>query len=143
RSVCCGPSTPRGSRSRSNPMPQSRSTAAMRCSPRSRSRPGDGPTTPRGGPPVAEPSRTPLDLGTVRCMQKPLGPYTPAVRAGDFIFVSGQLGMSDGVLADGGVAGQAAQSVANLRERLAEMGADLTDVVKTTCFLIDMDAFAT
>ena len=86
-------------------------------------------------------------------MQKPLGPYTPAVRAGDFIFVSGQLGMSDGVLADGGVAGeaqrqrrgagQAAQSVANLRERLAEMGADLTDVVKTTCFLIDMDAFAT
>jgi 2-iminobutanoate/2-iminopropanoate deaminase len=76
-------------------------------------------------------------------MQKPLGPYTPAVRAGDFIFVSGQLGMSDGVLADGGVAGQTAQAVANLQERLAEMGADLTDVVKTTCFLIDMDAFAT
>ena len=76
-------------------------------------------------------------------MQKPLGPYTPAVRAGDFVFVSGQLGMSDGVLADGGVAGQTARSVANLRERLAEMGADLTDVVKTTCFLIDMDAFAT
>lgn len=76
-------------------------------------------------------------------MQKPLGPYTPAVRAGDFIFVSGQLGMSDGVLAEGGVAGQTAQSIVNLRERLAEMGADLTDVVKTTCFLIDMDAFAT
>lgn len=76
-------------------------------------------------------------------MQKPLGPYTPAVRAGDFVFVSGQLGMSDGVLADGGVAGQTAQAVANLQERLAEMGADLTDVVKTTCFLIDMDAFAT
>ena len=76
-------------------------------------------------------------------MQKPLGPYTPAVRAGDFIFVSGQVGMSDGVLADGGVAGQAAQSIANLRARLVEMGADLTDVVKTTCFLVDMDAFAT
>jgi 2-iminobutanoate/2-iminopropanoate deaminase len=76
-------------------------------------------------------------------MQKPLGPYTPAVRAGDFIIVSGQLGMSDGVLADGGVAGQTAQSITNLRARLAEMGAELTDVVKTTCFLIDMDAFAT
>lgn len=76
-------------------------------------------------------------------MQKPLGPYTPAVRAGDFIIVSGQLGMADGVLADGGVAGQTAQSIANLRARLTEMGADLTDVVKTTCFLIDMDAFAT
>ena len=31
-------------------------------------------------------------------MSKPLGPYTPAVRAGDFIFVSGQLGVSDGAL---------------------------------------------
>jgi 2-iminobutanoate/2-iminopropanoate deaminase len=76
-------------------------------------------------------------------MQKPLGPYTPVVRAGDFIIVSGQVGMSDGVLADGGVAGQTAQVIANLQGRLAEMGADLTDVVKTTCFLIDMDAFAT
>lgn len=76
-------------------------------------------------------------------MSKPLGPYTPAVRAGDFIIVSGQVGMSDGALADGGVAGQTAQVIANLSARLAEMGAELTDVVKTTCFLIDMDSFAT
>lgn len=76
-------------------------------------------------------------------MSKPLGPYTPAVRAGDFIFVSGQLGMADGALVDGGVAGQTSQAVANLSERLAELGAELTDVVKTTCFLIDMDAFST
>jgi 2-iminobutanoate/2-iminopropanoate deaminase len=47
-------------------------------------------------------------------MSKPLGPYTPAVRAGDFIFVSGQLGLRDGALVDGGVAGQTAQAVANL-----------------------------
>lgn len=76
-------------------------------------------------------------------MSKPLGPYTPVVRAGDFVFVSGQLGMRDGALVEGGVAGQTAQAVANLAERLAEAGAELTDVVKTTCFLIDMDAFAT
>jgi len=76
-------------------------------------------------------------------MSKPLGPYTPAVRAGDFIIVSGQVGARDGVLVDGGVAGQTAQAVANLIERLAELGAELTDVVKTTCFLVDMDAFAT
>ena len=76
-------------------------------------------------------------------MNKPLGPYTPAVRAGDFIFVSGQLGLRDGALVVGGVAGQTAQSVANLTEQLTEMGASLTDVVKTTCFLVDMDAFAT
>lgn len=76
-------------------------------------------------------------------MSKPLGPYTPAVRAGDFIFVSGQLGLRDGALVEGGVAGQTAQAVTNLGERLAEMGAALDDVVKTTCFLVDMDTFAT
>jgi 2-iminobutanoate/2-iminopropanoate deaminase len=76
-------------------------------------------------------------------MSKPLGPYTPVVRAGDFIIVSGQVGMVDGALAEGGVAGQTAQAVANLEARLAEMGAALTDVVKTTCFLIDMDSFGT
>jgi 2-iminobutanoate/2-iminopropanoate deaminase len=76
-------------------------------------------------------------------MSKPLGPYTPAVRAGDFVFVSGQLGMRDGSLADGGVAGQTEQAVINLAARLGEMGASLSDVVKTTCFLVDMDTFAT
>ena len=65
------------------------------------------------------------------------------MQEGDFVFVSGQLGVRDGSLVDGDVAGQTAQAVSNLADRLAEMGAALTDVVKTTCFLIDMDAFAT
>ena len=38
----------------------------------------------------------------------------PVVRAGDFVFVSGQLGMADGSLVDGGVSGQTTQAVANL-----------------------------
>lgn len=76
-------------------------------------------------------------------MSKPLGPYTPAVRAGDWIIVSGQLGLRDGVLVEGGVATQTAQAVENLKERLAEMGASITDVAKTLCFLTDMDTFAT
>jgi 2-iminobutanoate/2-iminopropanoate deaminase len=84
-----------------------------------------------------------LRAATVTSMSKPLGPYTPVVRAGDFIIVSGQVGAKDGALVAGGVAGQTSQAVANLVDRLAEMGAELTDVVKTTCFLIDMDAFAT
>ena len=75
-------------------------------------------------------------------MSKPLGPYTPAVRAGDFIFVSGQVGMADGALADG-VAAQTTQALENLTAQLDAMGAKLTDVVKTTCFLTDMDSFAT
>lgn len=75
-------------------------------------------------------------------MNKPLGPYTPVVRAGDFLYVSGQVGMVDGAIVDGGVTGQTAQIVKNLADRLAEAGAALTDIVKTNCFLIDMGAFA-
>ena len=76
-------------------------------------------------------------------MSKPLGPYTPVVRAGDWIIVSGQLGLKDGVLVDGGVAAQTAQAVENLKAQLATMDATVADVAKTLCFLTDMDTFAT
>ena len=79
---------------------------------------------------------------TMLFMRKPLGPYTPAVRAGDWVIVSGQLGVKDGVLVPGGVAAQTAQAVQNLAEQLASMGASLADVAKTLCFLTDMDTFA-
>jgi 2-iminobutanoate/2-iminopropanoate deaminase len=75
-------------------------------------------------------------------MQKPLGPYTPIVRAGDWLIVSGQVGAKDGQLADG-VAGQTAQSIENVAAQLATMGATLGDVKKTLCFLVDMGDFAT
>jgi len=86
--------------------------------------------------------RRPGPAGYVRTMNKPLGPYTPVVRAGDFIFVSGQVGMADGSLPSG-VAAQTTQALENLAGQLASVGAGLDDVVKTTCFLVDMDAFAT
>jgi 2-iminobutanoate/2-iminopropanoate deaminase len=76
-------------------------------------------------------------------MNKPLGPYSPFVRAGDFIIVSGQGGMKDGAIVEGGVSAQTTQTMANLADRLAEAGASLSDVVKTTCFLTDMDTFPT
>src|SRR6056300_1285936 len=69
-------------------------------------------------------------------MTTPIGPYSPSVRAGDFIIVSGQLGLVEGVTA------QTTQSVANLADRLAEHGASLSDVAKTMCFLTDMSTFA-
>ncbi len=74
---------------------------------------------------------------------KPLGPYTPVVRAGDWVIVSGQLGIKDGVLVPGGVAGQTTQAVKNLKERLKEAGVSIHDIAKTLCFLTDMDTFAT
>ncbi len=76
-------------------------------------------------------------------MNKPLGPYAPVVRAGDFIIVSGQVGVRDDVLVDGGVPAQTSQLLVNVADRLAEVGASLTDVVKTTCFLTDMGDFDT
>ncbi len=76
-------------------------------------------------------------------MSKPLGPYTPVVRAGDWIIVSGQLGVRDGALVPGGVAAQTTQAVENLVAQLATMDATLADVAKTLCFLTDMDTFAT
>ena len=75
-------------------------------------------------------------------MNKPLGPYSPFVRAGDFIIVSGQGGMRDGVIVGGGVSAQTTQTMANIAERLAEAGASLGDVAKTLCFLTDMGTFA-
>jgi 2-iminobutanoate/2-iminopropanoate deaminase len=75
-------------------------------------------------------------------MTKPLGPYTPVVRAGDWLIVSGQVGIAEGRLADG-VAAQTEQAVANVRTLLESQGASLTDVAKTLCFLVDMDDFAT
>jgi 2-iminobutanoate/2-iminopropanoate deaminase len=75
-------------------------------------------------------------------MQKPLGPYTPVVRAGDWIIVSGQVGAVEGALADG-VAAQTGQAIENLKAQLATMDASLADVKKTLCFLTDMGEFAT
>jgi len=84
-----------------------------------------------------------LGRSTMAAMSKPLGPYTPVVRAGDWIIVSGQLGLVDGALVAGGVAAQTAQAVENLKGQLASVGASITDVAKTMCFLTDMDTFAT
>jgi 2-iminobutanoate/2-iminopropanoate deaminase len=75
-------------------------------------------------------------------MQKPLGPYTPIVRAGDWLIVSGQVGAREGVLPDG-VAAQTTQVIENLTAQLATMDATLADVKKTLCFLVDMGDFAT
>jgi 2-iminobutanoate/2-iminopropanoate deaminase len=68
-------------------------------------------------------------------MAQPVGPYTPIVRAGEWLVCSGQIGARDGSLVDGGVRAEAAQVIANLRALLESEGASLDDVVKTTVFL--------
>ena len=74
-------------------------------------------------------------------MNAPVGPYTPIVRAGDWLVVSGQLGLRDGELVNGGVPEQLGQALDNLAALLAGEGASLADVVKTTVFLRHMDDY--
>lgn len=75
---------------------------------------------------------------------KPLGPYTPAIRAGNLLFVSGQIGIdpATGKLAPGGVAAEAKQLLENLRGLVTAGGSSLDKVVKTTIFLTNIADFA-
>ncbi len=73
----------------------------------------------------------------------PRGHYTPAIRAGDFVYVSGQ-GPIDPVtdkLAPGDVEFQTRLTLSNIRRILAAAGASVTDVVKCSVFLRDIADF--
>jgi 2-iminobutanoate/2-iminopropanoate deaminase len=73
---------------------------------------------------------------------KPLGAYTPIVRAGDWLVVSGQVGMGDsGHLVSGGTSAELRRAIANLEAQLGTVGARLDQVVKTTVFLRHMSDF--
>jgi 2-iminobutanoate/2-iminopropanoate deaminase len=71
-----------------------------------------------------------------------VGPYTPIVRAGDWLVVSGQVGVVEGRLVTGGVQAELRQALANLAALLEGAGATLADVVKTTLFLRHIDDYA-
>ena len=75
-------------------------------------------------------------------MSKPVGPYTPAIHAGDFLMISGQIGHVDGVLVEGGLNGEALKALENLKKLVELEGTSLNQVVKTTVFLTDMDDYA-
>ena len=74
-------------------------------------------------------------------MTTPVGPYTPIVRAGPWLVVSGQLGLREGKLVSGDTVDQLTQAIDNLRGLLAQEGASLSDVVKTTVFLRHMSDY--
>ncbi len=70
-------------------------------------------------------------------------PLSPAVRAGEYVFVSGQVPVgADGKIVEGGVAAETRQVLENLRACLEMAGCGLSDVVKTTVWLRDRDDFA-
>ena len=75
-------------------------------------------------------------------MASTVGPYSPVVRAGQWLICSGQLGLADGSLVEGGLAAQVTQAIKNAASLLEREGSGLEDVVKTTVFLTDMAYFA-
>lgn len=71
------------------------------------------------------------------------GPYSPAVRAGDWIVLAGQVPLdpATGTLVPGDAAAQAQQVLDNIVAVLTDCGAQLTDVAKTTVFVTDLGDF--
>jgi 2-iminobutanoate/2-iminopropanoate deaminase len=75
-------------------------------------------------------------------MSTPIGPYTPIVRAGDWLITSGQIGIADGKLINGGVVDELRQALANVRSLIEGEGATIEQITKTTVFLRHMRDFS-
>ena len=86
-----------------------------------------------------------MDFGPIQSPDMPvaIGPYSHAVRAGDFVFVSGQPGIDPltGAVPPGGFDEEARQAFMNLRTVVRAAGASMERVVRTTVFLANADDF--
>jgi 2-iminobutanoate/2-iminopropanoate deaminase len=73
-----------------------------------------------------------------------IGPYSQAIKAGDFLFVSGQIALDPGTgtLIDGGIQDQTHRVLQNVGAILTAAGTSFDQVVKTTVYLVDMSEFA-
>lgn len=73
-----------------------------------------------------------------------IGPYSQGINTGSFVFLSGQIPLvkDTGKFVEGGITEQAEQCIANIKALLASQKLDLSDVVKATVFLADMEEFA-
>ncbi|MCS5687891.1 MAG: Rid family detoxifying hydrolase [Actinomycetota bacterium] len=74
-------------------------------------------------------------------MSKPVAHYSASYRAGDLLFVSGQVGIADGSLVEG-VQNQTLQALNNVQAVLGQSDLTLEHVVKCTVFMTDIDNFA-
>lgn len=73
-----------------------------------------------------------------------IGPYSQAVRVGNLVYTSGQIPINPatGIFAEGGIKEQTRQSLLNVKAILEAAGLTMSDVVKTTVFMADMNDFA-
>jgi 2-iminobutanoate/2-iminopropanoate deaminase len=75
---------------------------------------------------------------------KAIGPYSQAIKAGQYVFTAGQIAISptSGSLIEGDVAAQTKQVLENLRAVIEESGTSLSNIVKTTVYLTKLEDFA-
>ncbi|MGI5962288.1 MAG: RidA family protein [Lawsonibacter sp.] len=87
-----------------------------------------------------------MEKAVISTQQAPsaIGPYSQAIRAGNFLFVSGQIPLdpSTGTIAPANIQDQTTRVLENVKAILQAAGADLNQVVKTTVFLQNMDDFS-
>jgi len=87
-----------------------------------------------------------MEMNEIKTAQAPaaIGPYSQAIKAGGFLYTSGQIPLDpvSGAVTPGDITVQARQVLNNLQAVLRAGGSSLSDVVKTTVFITDMNNFA-
>lgn len=75
---------------------------------------------------------------------KAIGPYSPALKVGNLLFLSGSIPLDpvSGQLVEGGIVEQTRRVMENIKALLAAAGADLSNIARTTVFMVDLGEFA-
>ena len=75
---------------------------------------------------------------------KAIGPYSPALKVGNLLFLSGSIPLDpvSGQLVEGGIVDQTRRVMENIKTLLAAAGADFSSVARTTVFMVDLGEFA-
>ena len=84
------------------------------------------------------------ELITAAGAPKAIGPYSPAVRVGNMLFLSGSIPLNpvSGQLVEGGINEQTTRVLENIKDLLAAAGTDFNHVVRTTVFMVDLGEVA-
>ena len=84
------------------------------------------------------------ELVTAAGAPKAIGPYSPAVKVGNMLFLSGSIPLDpvSGQLVEGGIKEQTSRVLENIKGLLAAAGTDFDHVVRTTVFMVDLGEFA-
>jgi 2-iminobutanoate/2-iminopropanoate deaminase len=84
------------------------------------------------------------ELVTAAGVPKAIGPYSPAVKVGNLLFLSGSIPLDpvSGQLVEGGIKEQTTRVLENIKTLLAAAGADFSNVARTTVFMVDLGEFA-